>query len=194
MNDEDLNKLEALAKAATPGPWRVDNLRGLVAGAKAVISGSAECDGYFPHEDDGLFVAAANPAAILELIALARAGSKAPAEQQAEPVQYLKNVTADVLLALRNTGRNNLAFLLEGVVKAITTPADHDAIRDQAQPGECAWTLDDEENGIWQSSCGEAWSFVEGGPTENRVSFCHHCGKSVVPKSMECATDAKGQQ
>ena len=43
----------------------------------------------------------------------------------------------------------------------------------------CDWSLDDEENGIWQSTCGEMWSFIDGGPKENRVRFCHGCGKSV---------------
>lgn len=50
----------------------------------------------------------------------------------------------------------------------------------------CVWTLDDEESGTWSSSCGELWSFIDGGPKENRVTYCHHCGKPVeltsVPK------------
>jgi hypothetical protein len=43
----------------------------------------------------------------------------------------------------------------------------------------CLWTLDDEESGTWASSCGELWSFIDGGPTENRVTYCHHCGNVV---------------
>jgi hypothetical protein len=49
-----------------------------------------------------------------------------------------------------------------------------------AQPLTCAWTLDDEESGTWASSCGELWSFIDGGPDENRVSYCHHCGGKVI--------------
>lgn len=41
----------------------------------------------------------------------------------------------------------------------------------------CEWTLDDDESGTWSSSCGELWSFIDGGPKENRVTYCHHCGK-----------------
>ncbi|WP_321829528.1 hypothetical protein [Burkholderia cenocepacia] len=41
---------------------------------------------------------------------------------------------------------------------------------------DCTWRLDDADNGIWESSCGEMWSFVDGGPTENRMLFCHRCG------------------
>ncbi len=59
--------------------------------------------------------------------------------------------------------------------RATPAPADSAAERDAA----CTWKLDDEDNGIWESSCGEAWSFVDGGPKENGVRFCQGCGKSV---------------
>lgn len=53
----------------------------------------------------------------------------------------------------------------------------------QAAPAKaesCTWSLSDEESGTWASSCGELWSFIDGGPQENRVSFCHHCGGKVT--------------
>lgn len=49
----------------------------------------------------------------------------------------------------------------------------------------CQWTLDgdnDENNPegpSWRSACGERWLFNDGGPVENRVRFCHGCGKPV---------------
>ena len=59
----------------------------------------------------------------------------------------------------------------------------------QTEVGWCEWRLDDEDAGTWRSSCGELWSFIDGGPAENRVSFCHHCGKPVdvttSPKEQE---------
>jgi hypothetical protein len=46
----------------------------------------------------------------------------------------------------------------------------------------CDWTLDDGPwHTIWESACGQSWSFVDGGPEDNRVSFCHGCGKPVNP-------------
>ena len=35
----------------------------------------------------------------------------------------------------------------------------------------------------YESDCGEVWSFIDGGPKENNVRFCHGCGctVSVVP-------------
>lgn len=39
----------------------------------------------------------------------------------------------------------------------------------------CEWDLTDDENGIWESSCGETWTFIDGGPIENNMKFCHCC-------------------
>lgn len=44
---------------------------------------------------------------------------------------------------------------------------------------ECEWKCDDIDNGIWESACGETWSFIDGGPVENRMLFCHRCGGSL---------------
>lgn len=57
---------------------------------------------------------------------------------------------------------------------------------DEATPfGEsnCQWVKDtDPETGdSYESGCGEKWAFIEGGPKENRVRFCHGCGKPVKP-------------
>lgn len=57
----------------------------------------------------------------------------------------------------------------------------------------CDWNLADEDNGVWKSSCGEAWSFIDGGPKENRVSFCHHCGKSVDLSATAASSVSKDQ-
>ncbi|BBE09579.1 Uncharacterized protein MCB1EB_1418 [Mycoavidus cysteinexigens] len=43
----------------------------------------------------------------------------------------------------------------------------------------CEWQREDNERNTWRSSCGELWSFVEGGPIENRVVFCQYCGKGL---------------
>ncbi|MBH2759606.1 hypothetical protein [Serratia ureilytica] len=45
-------------------------------------------------------------------------------------------------------------------------------------PG-CEWTYDDNDS-KWDSACGEAWMFSDGGPTENGVKFCQGCGKPVL--------------
>ena len=51
----------------------------------------------------------------------------------------------------------------------------------------CEWDFDDEYEVVWESSCGELWSFIDGGPKENRVRFCHGCGKPVALAAHEKA-------
>lgn len=43
----------------------------------------------------------------------------------------------------------------------------------------CQWTYD-EMDFKWDSSCGESWQFIDGGPSENGVKFCQGCGKPVL--------------
>jgi hypothetical protein len=42
----------------------------------------------------------------------------------------------------------------------------------------CAWTHDESEYS-WDSACGSKWGFVDGGPIENGMKFCHNCGKPL---------------
>ncbi|MBN5201617.1 hypothetical protein JY494_19080 [Serratia marcescens] len=46
-------------------------------------------------------------------------------------------------------------------------------------PDGCQWTFD-EHDSKWDSGCGEAWMFCDGGPTENGVRLCQSCGKPVL--------------
>ena len=41
----------------------------------------------------------------------------------------------------------------------------------------CTWTEDTQ--GYWSTSCGRSWTFIEGGPRENCICYCHGCGKPV---------------
>ena len=63
--------------------------------------------------------------------------------------------------------------IADGLAKALagTPPA--------LEVTECQWSLEDDDSGTWRSSCGELWSFIDGGPNENRVTYCHHCGGKV---------------
>ena len=47
-----------------------------------------------------------------------------------------------------------------------------------AVPLTCEWTHN-EDDGFWETACGEAWRFDDGGPGENNMHFCHSCGKSL---------------
>lgn len=57
-----------------------------------------------------------------------------------------------------------------------------EALSTQAQAGAvpltCEWTHNDDD-GYWDTSCGKAWRFDDGGPKENNMHFCHCCGKTL---------------
>lgn len=40
-----------------------------------------------------------------------------------------------------------------------------------------------DEDGNWNTDCGECWVLVEGTPKENRMRFCPYCGLSLRQRS-----------
>ena len=43
------------------------------------------------------------------------------------------------------------------------------------------YTLAEEEWGVWQcSKCGLMWSLEAGGPVENEMNYCPHCGRKIT--------------
>lgn len=50
----------------------------------------------------------------------------------------------------------------------------------------CTWAEDWE--GVWRTTCDNAFEFMVDGPTENGVKFCCYCGKPVdVKPYLECS-------
>ena len=47
-----------------------------------------------------------------------------------------------------------------------------------AVPLTCEWTHNEDDE-FWETACGEAWRFDDGGPGENNMHFCHSCGNSL---------------
>lgn len=72
----DLDKLEALARAATPGPWIFSKYGSVMDGEKIFEIVPADT-----MQEDRAYIAAANPAAVLNLIALARRAAQ-PADTE----------------------------------------------------------------------------------------------------------------
>lgn len=56
------------------------------------------------------------------------------------------------------------------------------------EPLTCEWTNNDDD-GYWDTSCGKAWRFDDGGPKENNMNFCHCCGKTLRIKGGQHGTD-----
>ena len=49
----------------------------------------------------------------------------------------------------------------------------------------CQWRYMNwpESDSDYETECGGAWTFIEGGITENGVAFCHRCGGRVLAPS-----------
>jgi hypothetical protein len=41
----------------------------------------------------------------------------------------------------------------------------------------CAWAEDEEGN--WDTGCGNKFIFIEGGPKDNGMEFCCYCGNKL---------------
>ena len=42
----------------------------------------------------------------------------------------------------------------------------------------CNWSED--EDGYWETECGDMHCFLDGGPTENKYQFCPYCRGEII--------------
>lgn len=64
---------------------------------------------------------------------------------------------------------------LEDVIDRLRALAQQPAAVD----GVCEWDID-EGIDLWGADCGVSWTFIEGGPAENKLRHCPNCGKPVA--------------
>lgn len=83
-------------------------------------------------------------------------------EAHAETVRLLEGVKRDMLIY---KAFDNMAFLM-------------DATESEYAAKYCDWRMDDD--GVYQTACGNAFFFETGTATENKMRFCGYCGKSLV--------------
>ena len=57
----------------------------------------------------------------------------------------------------------------------------------------CTWTRDSgwDAEDVWETACGEAYVFLDGGPADNKMRFCGYCGKLIDVRvtGLEDSTD-----
>lgn len=45
----------------------------------------------------------------------------------------------------------------------------------------CHWTpMNPDEGGSWETQCGNAFLFIDGDPTDNKMNFCPYCGGALI--------------
>ena len=114
------------------------------------------------------------------LLAKLRAGVELP-----EPAGWM-NKNGDVFSKKEVVGFNTSTMKPLCTVEAATQYGAAQRLAGQ-QRETCTWAEQDDKDmpGTYESSCGEMWSFIDGGVKENRVTYCHHCGGKVVPASPQ---------
>ena len=55
------------------------------------------------------------------------------------------------------------------------------------EPLTCEWAHN-EDDGFWDTECGQSWRFDDGDPKENHMNFCHCCGKPLRIKGGQHGT------
>ena len=124
----DLDKLEALARAANPGPWKwwTSNSVLRLSAADGIDGGVLHAYSHRGHADiccgesDRAFIAAANPAGVLALIALARAAlAHQPAQEQASTTR----VTETKRMQLEARGYEVVGYVMQNSVNELCTLA-----------------------------------------------------------------------
>ncbi len=48
---------------------------------------------------------------------------------------------------------------------------------------ECAW-IKDESHDMYETSCGRAFCFINGGIKDNKMAYCPYCGKEIIEKEQ----------
>lgn len=45
----------------------------------------------------------------------------------------------------------------------------------------CTWHyVDDIDHDCWETDCGEAYTFIDGSPHDNKMKFCCYCGRELI--------------
>jgi hypothetical protein len=52
----------------------------------------------------------------------------------------------------------------------------------------CQWVYDGFED-CWSTECGNAFCFIDAGPSENEFKFCPYCGKGITAIADDFGTD-----
>jgi hypothetical protein len=47
----------------------------------------------------------------------------------------------------------------------------------------CMW--DSDGDGVWHTSCQNAFVFIDGSPKRNSFSYCPYCGETLIEKPYE---------
>lgn len=82
-----------------------------------------------------------------------------------------------------NDMMNQAAFYVEKIFMptlndAVERITDDENESSSFEKSYCKWMPEDETN-TWKTECGKMFVLTTGGPADNHMSFCHHCGAKI---------------
>lgn len=106
----------------------------------------------------------------------------APAAPQAEP--HRNQPLRDLLAVIHcDGGHHTEAVGIEQSIKdALSAVCVLKGKLAQAEPKReptCLWSRADDDTDVWETSCGHAFTIIEGTPSDNHMEFCCYCGRRV---------------
>lgn len=65
------------------------------------------------------------------------------------------------------------------VYKEMADNYRNDAQAEPKREPTCLWSRADDDTDVWETSCGHAFTIIEGTPSDNHMEFCCYCGRRV---------------
>ena len=104
-----------------------------------------------------------------------------------EPRQHAPNCAREIL----RHADDSAAYLHERCTCKIEDAMSEPRAPEPRQEA-CLWEQSrDPDCDYWETTCGQTWQFLDGGPAENRTRFCHYCGGPIEFRYAPTNEDAE---
>lgn len=58
---------------------------------------------------------------------------------------------------------------------------------------DCVWT-EESDGEYWNTTCGQSFCFLDGGPVDNKMKYCCYCGFALTPKPYAYEDEEEDQR
>lgn len=57
------------------------------------------------------------------------------------------------------------------------------------RPPTCRWSRADDDTDVWETTCGKAFTIIDGSPADNQMAFCCYCGRELESETGDSDAD-----
>ena len=91
--------------------------------------------------------------------------------------------------AMQRTDFDCIGDYITAVVEALTAAPQAPALDAGVVRDACTWRQEDDGDSTYWASCGNGFSFTDGGPNDNSMKFCCYCGKHIDEQKWVAPVD-----